>query len=100
MTVAAGQLGTGGAVLAGVNAALLLVLGAVWLRNYRRFRSGMVMGLVAFSGALLVENLVAIYFFLSMQMLYAADPLVGQVVFGMRSLQFVAVAVLAYVTLK
>ncbi|MFB6233254.1 MAG: hypothetical protein ABEH61_03250 [Haloarculaceae archaeon] len=87
--------------LAGVNAALLGVLGGVWLRNYRRFQSGLVLGLVAFSAALLVENLVAVVFFLdSMTMFYASDPLVGRIVFVMRTLEFVAIAFLAYVTLR
>jgi hypothetical protein len=35
-----------------------------------------------------------------MTSLYAADPLVGQVVLVMRSLQFVAVGFLTYVTVK
>jgi len=95
-----GALAMGGMLLAGVNAALLAVLGAVWVRNYRQFRSGMVLGLVAFSGALLVENLVAVYFSLSMHTLYASDPLVGGTVLVMRSLEFLAVGLLAYVTLQ
>ena len=99
--MAVDQLGMGGVALAGTNAVLLLVLVGVWARNYRRFRSGMVLGLVVFSGALLVENLVAVYFFFnSMHMLYASDPFVGNVVIVMRILEFVAVVFLAYVTLK
>jgi hypothetical protein len=91
----------GGVVLAVLNSALLLILGAVWLQNYREFRSNMVLGLVAFSAVLLLENALAIYFFFdSMTSLYTADPLVGSVVLVMRSLQFVAVGFLTYVTLK
>jgi hypothetical protein len=91
----------GGMVLAGVNAVVLVVLVGVWLRNYRRFQSGLILGLVVFGVALLVENLVGVYFFFSsMRMLYSSDPLVGQVVLVMRLLQFVAVAFLGYVTLK
>ncbi len=86
--------------LAGVNAVLLAVLVAVWIRNYRRFRSAMVLGLVAFSGALLVENLVAVYFSFSMRTLYASDPLVGGVVLVMRALEFLAITVLTYVTVR
>ena len=52
------------------------------------------------SAALLVENLVAVYFSLSMQTLYASDPLVGETVLVMRSLEFLAVGLLAYVTLQ
>jgi len=96
-----GPASVGGAVLAALNGVLLVVLTTVWLRNYRRFRSGMVLGLVAFGAVLLLENLVALYFFFaSMRMLYAADPLIGQVVLVMRSLQFIAVAFLTYVSLK
>ncbi len=95
------MLAMGGIVLAAVNAVLLAILGAVWIRNYRQFQSAMVLGLVAFSGALLVENVVAVYFFFdSMHMFYASDPLVGGVVFVMRGLEFVAVGFLAAVTVR
>lgn len=90
-----------GMVLAVLNSILLVVLGAVWIGNYREFRSSMILGLVGFSGVLLLENLVAVYFFFaSMATLYSSDPFVGQVVLVMRSLQFIAVAFLTYVTLK
>jgi hypothetical protein len=96
-----GQVSVTGLVLAGINVALLAVLTVVWVRNYRRFRSGMVLGLVAFGVVLLVENLVALYFFSNdMRMLYASDPFVGRIVIVMRSLMLVAIAFLTYVTLK
>lgn len=98
--MAMGTAAMAGAALAAVNAVLLLVLTAVWVRNYRTFRSGLVLGLAAFGAVLLLENLVAVYFFWSMHMLYADGPLVGPVVLGMRTLEFVAVAFLTYVTLK
>ncbi len=89
-----------GAGLAAINAVLLTILTVVWLRNYRTFQSTMVLGLAAFGAVLLLENLVAVYFFLSMHMLYASDPLVGQVVLAMRSLEFLAVVFLTYVTVQ
>jgi len=90
-----------GMVLAGLNSALLLILLSVWLRNYRTFGSRMVLGLVGFSAVLLLENLVAVFFFFrSMRMLYSSDPLVGQVVVGMRLLELVAIAFLTYVTVQ
>jgi hypothetical protein len=99
--MAMGLPAVGGMVLAVLNSVLLVVLTAVWVRNYRQFRSRMVLGLVAFGVVLLVENLVGIYFFFaSMRMLYASDPLVGQVVLAMRSLQFVAIAFFTYVTVQ
>lgn len=99
--MAMGPPAVGGMVLAVLNSILLLVLGSVWVSNYRQFRSNMVLGLVAFSGVLLLENVLAVYFFFaSMSSLYASDPLVGQVVLVMRTLQFLAIGFLTYATLK
>jgi len=79
---------------------LLATLTVVWINNYRTFRTNLILGLIAFSLLLLVENLVAIYFFFSMDMLYAADPTIERVVALLRTLQFVAVLFLTYVSLK
>jgi hypothetical protein len=90
-----------GILITGVNSALLAVLAAVWLDNYREFGSTLLLGLLGFSAVLLVENLVSIaFFFSSMQTLYAMDPLVGRVVLGMRVLELLAVSLLTYATLK
>ena len=86
--------------LAAVNVALLAVLSAVWVRNYFEFRTPLVLGLVAFSAVLAVENGVALYYFFSTQMLYSGDPTVQTAVLVMRSLQFVAVVALSWVTLR
>jgi hypothetical protein len=86
--------------LAGLNALLLGALGAVWLRNYRTFRSTLILGLLAFAAVMLLENLLAIYYFFSMQMLYAGDPGAQQAVVVLRALQFVALLVLTYVTMQ
>ncbi|MFB6151612.1 MAG: hypothetical protein ABEJ40_07385 [Haloarculaceae archaeon] len=86
--------------LAGLNALLLVSLGVVWLRNYRTFRSNLTLGLLAFAAVMLVENLLAVYFFFSMQMLYAGDPGAQQAVVVLRALQFVALVFLTYVTMQ
>jgi hypothetical protein len=84
--------------LAVVNVVLLLGLTAVWLRNYRTFRTPLVLGLVAFAVVMLVENALAIFFFVSMQSLYSGDPHVQQAVLVLRGLQLLAIGVLTYVT--
>jgi hypothetical protein len=86
--------------LAGVNVVLLGVLTAVWVRNYRTFRSELIAGLVAFGAVMLVENAVAIYFFFSMETLYSGDPTVQQVVALLRGLQAVALTFLTYVSMR
>ena len=86
--------------VAGLNVVLLGALGVVWLRNYRTFRSNLILGLLAFAVVMLLENLVAVYFFFSTQMLYVGEPAVQQAVVVLRLLQFVALLFLTYVTMK
>jgi hypothetical protein len=88
-------------LLTGINSVLLTILVGVWVSNYRQFQTPMVLGLLGFSTVLLVENLIALAFLSSnMRMLYSMDPLVGQVVLGMRFLELIAVGFLTYATLK
>lgn len=86
--------------LAAVNVALLAALTAVWVRNYRQFGSRMVAGLVAFGGVMLLENLVAIYYFFSMSMLYAGSVPAQQAVLVLRALEALALAFLTVVTVR
>jgi hypothetical protein len=86
--------------LSALNAILLLVLVGIWYRNYRTFESRLTLGLVAFALALLVENVVAVYFFFSAASLYGMGPGVGTVVAVMRALQFLALAFLTYVSME
>ncbi|MFB6303452.1 MAG: hypothetical protein ABEH78_11410 [Haloferacaceae archaeon] len=86
--------------LSAVSAVLLLVLTGIWVRNYRQFGTPMVAGLVAFGGVMLLENLVAVYFFFSMGMLYAGSPAAQQTVVVLRALQTVALVFLTAVTVR
>jgi len=86
--------------LAALNVLLLGALGVVWLRNYRTFRTNLILGLLAFVAVMLVENLLAVYFFFSTQMLYAGSPEVQQAVVVLRGLQFLALVFLTYVTMQ
>jgi len=85
-------------VLSVVNLALLLVLLTVWIGNYRRFNSSMVLGLIAFAVVLALENVVAIYFAFSMAELYGTAPTVQATVSVLRGLQFVALVFLTWTT--
>ena len=83
-----------------LNVLLLAVLAAVWLRNYRTFKTPLILGLLAFVSILLVENAAAVYFFFSMGMLYSGSPLAQQFVAVLRGLEFLAIVFLTYVTLQ
>lgn len=48
---------------AGANVVLLLVLGRVWLGNYRRHGADHTLGLLVFAGFLLAENLLWLYLY-------------------------------------
>ena len=98
--MAMGPLITVASALAVLNVLLLAPLVIVWARNYATFGTGMVAGLCLFGVAMLLENAVAISFFFSMDSLYAGGPDVQRAVLVLRSLQFVAIAVLSYVTLR
>ncbi|WP_201289457.1 hypothetical protein [Halobaculum saliterrae] len=87
-------------LLSVVNASLLLVLTVIWVRNYRTFGSEMTAGLAVFGGTMILENLLAIYFFFSSGMLYVDSPSVQQSVATLRALQTVALVFLTYVTAK
>ena len=86
--------------LSGGNLVLLGVLTYVWAQNYRRFRTPLVLGLLLFSLVLMLENLVAVYFFFAEAMLYGYEPIVHRVMLVLRGLQFLALVSLVYVTLK
>jgi hypothetical protein len=98
--MAMGPLITAASALAAINVVLLLPLVVVWVRNYSTFRTTLVLGLLAFAVAMLVENAVALYFFFSMSSFYGGDPAVQQAVLVLRGIQFVAIALLAYATLR
>ena len=58
------------------------------------------LGLLLFSLVFMLENVVAVYFFFAEEMLYGYEPIVHRVMLALRSLQFVALLSLVYVTLK
>ncbi len=87
-------------MFAGVNVILLGILSIVWIRNYQRFQTAIVLGLTIFGIVLLTENLVALYYFITMESLYAADPTIKTLVSVLRGLQMIALGALAYATLR
>ncbi|WP_134670035.1 hypothetical protein [Halorussus marinus] len=86
--------------LAVVNILLLGLLTGVWIRNYRTFGTSLIAGLVAFGAVMLAENVVALYFFFSMKMLYSGDPTVQRAVLVLRGMQVIALGFLTWVTVK
>lgn len=82
------------------NLLLLGILCYVWLQNYRKFRSTLILGLILFALVFMLENLVVVYFFFAEEMLYGYDLLVHQVMLALRGLQFFALLSLVYVTIK
>jgi hypothetical protein len=83
-----------------LNVVMLAALTTVWVRNYRTFGTPMTAGLAAFGALLLIENVVAVYFYVSTQMLYSGDPVAQQTVVVLRVLELLAVGFLTYVTMQ
>lgn len=83
------------------NLVLLGVLAYVWIQNYRTFRSSLILGLLAFAVVFMIENVVAVYFYVFTEtMLYGADETVQRIALIKRALQFLALCFLGYVTWK
>ena len=86
------------------NVVCICVLGGIWLRNYRQFRSKHTLGLAMFAGLLLVENAFALY-------VYSLDPVLTvwfstqvpdpawQAMVVFHVVETLALAVLAWITL-
>jgi hypothetical protein len=94
---------TAASVATALNVALLLVLGGIWVRNYREFRSKHTLGLSVFAALLLAENLLSLnYYVLDPQvarLLSSADPIAGRAMMFVQLLELAAIAFLLWVTL-
>jgi len=86
--------------LASINLVLLGVLGSIWLSNYRKFRTNLLLGLLLFASVLSVENIVAIGAYLATGMVYSGGQTAMYAVVALRALQFVALLFLTSVTMK
>lgn len=92
-------------VVTTLNLVLLVVLGSVWVRNYRQLRSRQTLGMATFAAILLVENGFALY-------VYTLDPVLEawfssqvpdpawQAMIAFHGLEAVALLLLARVTLE
>lgn len=85
-------------LLAGVNAVLLLSILYVYVRNLFRSRTVFTIGLSLFAGLFLLQNLVSLYFFLTMTP-YFVDA-VELHVFILTLLQTLAFAIFNWITWK
>ena len=89
-------------VSAAANVVLLLGLGSVWLRNYRRHGAQHTLGLLVFAAFLLAENALWLYFyafhaaFVGWFVNSGTDVQVG--VMGLCGLELVALLFLARIT--
>lgn len=89
-------------VAAVLNVGLLVVLGVVWGRNYRRLRSKHALGLLVFGGFLLVENLLWVYTYsvnpAFRSWLYDGTTFAQQAMMSLCVLESIGLLVLAWVT--
>lgn len=82
-------------VAAAVNIVLLIGLLAIWLQSYREIRAPLTLGSMVFATLLLLENVVALYFYFTAP---AMPTLAVRFMMTLQILETVAIAVLAYVT--
>ena len=87
-----------------LNVGMLAALCVVWGRNYRRFRSKHTLGLFTFGALLLVENALAVYYYVVDPMLSAwyataVPPVVWRATMAAHVVEAIAIAFLLRVTL-
>jgi hypothetical protein len=87
---------------AAINVALLVVLVAIWGRNYRDLRSKHALGLSVFGILLLAENLLSFYYYVLdpqvAQLLRSAAPIAGRAMSLVQLLELAGLLFLAWVT--
>lgn len=89
---------------AALNVAMLTALCVIWGRNYRQFRSKHTFGLLTFGALLLLENALALYYYvldptLSAWYATAVPPVVWRATMAAHVVEALAIAFLLRVTL-
>lgn len=84
--------------LAILSVALLGVIAVIYIRNWRRIRSSLLVGLLVFAALFLIANIAATYYYYMLAQTYAASVAVPLLV--VHLLQFVGLSVFLYVTLR
>lgn len=83
-------------VLTGISTLILIALCYIYSKNLRNIRSGFTIGLVVFAVLFLVQNVVSLYFYLTMMDYYVSQ--VEAHVFILTLLQTIAFLVLLKIT--
>jgi len=84
-------------VAAALNIALLLVLIGTWARSYLEIRAPMTVGVIVFATLLLAENVVALYFYLTVS---GMPSLAVRFMMFIQVLETLGISVLTYFTLQ
>ncbi|MBI5553894.1 MAG: hypothetical protein HY917_04095 [Candidatus Diapherotrites archaeon] len=85
-------------IIALINSGLLALLLLVYLQNYRSMKTTFGLGLIVFSGLLMIESLVSIYFQLAMIEYYSSEAM--NQAFILSALKMMALAALNWITWK
>lgn len=89
-------------VAMGLNVALLAVLCAIWVRNYRAFGSKHALGLLAFGALVLAENALGLYYFTWHPMMagwfFGLPEVVATVMMTLQVLESFAIGFLLWIT--
>ena len=80
-----------------ISVVMLVILLAVYIINYKKFKSGFTIGLVLFASLLLIQNIFQVYFYTTSMQLYSS---IEQHIFIFGIIQLIAYAVILWVTLR
>ncbi len=86
----------------GLNVVVLVVLFAIWVRNYGEFRSKHALGLTVFALLLLFENLLSLYYYVLdptvAAVLNQAAPFAGRAMMTVQILELAGLLFLLWIT--
>lgn len=82
--------------LTGISALLLIALLFIYIKNLQKIKSNFTMGLFIFAALFLLQNIVSLYFYITMMDYYVADVAVH--VFILTLLQTFAFLILLVIT--
>jgi hypothetical protein len=83
-------------ILTTISAVLLAILMIIYIRNLGKFKSGLLTGLLIFTALFFIQNIVSLYYYITMMNYYV--PAVKIHVFIFSLLQTIAFAIMLWIT--
>lgn len=85
-------------IITGINAALLIALVVMYAKNLAKIKSKLLVGLMVFATVFLIQNLVSLYYYVTMMAYYV--PEVEIHIFILTLLQTIAFSIMLWINME